>query len=102
MEVLTTRDDAAVTAALESAGHHVRRWSLDEEAGAAHVAIVYGLAEAKRALATPVHVLAVVDAKVIGDLPSAKVTDFALAGAAPSEIAARVARICALPAWTLQ
>jgi PAS domain S-box-containing protein len=102
MEVLTTRDDAAITRALESAGHRVRRWAPGEDAGAAHVAIVYGIAEAKRALTAPLHVLAIVDAAEIGELPAAQVTDFALAGAAASEIAARIARICAQPSWPLQ
>ncbi len=97
MQLLVTREDAALAAALEAAGHRVARWNPDA-ATTAHVVIAYGLADVARAceLDPPAHVLAVVEPADAGKLGK-QVTDFAFASASAAELVARVSRIVTMP-----
>ena len=101
MDLLLTRNDAALAAALEAAGHRVSIWEVEKAPPPAHVAIVWGLFEAGRAFASRLHLFAIVQPDEISGV-TARVTDFVVAGAAAAEIVARIERIAKLPPWHQQ
>jgi PAS domain S-box-containing protein len=101
MDLLVTREDTALTEALEAAGHQVSIWKLDQPPPPAHLAIVWGVTEVTKAFDASIHLLAVVPPNEAGGLGK-WVTDFAFEGAGPQELLARVDRICSLPSLTLQ
>src|SRR5689334_4550498 len=100
MDILVTRPDAALTKALEAAGHHVTTWNPAEPPPAAHVAIIHGLAEVTPAAsASALHLLAVLEPNELAAAGGRgnRLSDFALKTAEPAELVARVQRLCARP-----
>ncbi len=104
MKLLVTPAAIQFTSELAASGHHVMTWDFAAPDPQAHLVIVSGLDEIGRGAAAGVHLLAIVEPAEIADLASrpSRVADFAVTPLRPSELTARVGRICALPSLPKQ